>query len=235
MFLADRRSPTCLLFPLKWGVAMWHMTGCRQQRIPLFCCAIRNKWTWQEAGRRKQKPKCQLQVSQFIFGVPFSECPKHHLFHLLQMCHVLANIPKKNTVCLRAFLCSSTNTLTVIKQRRSYSRHKAFESWLHQSWAHHWHELLVRWAVLMWRDMTAATAKMKEHGGCENPWDLFSIVVSNEQDNFIGNPHKTPLHWQMPGHASGPLSAQGDLSGKGTSSWELGTLPASIQPHSQEI
>lgn len=155
------------------------MTGCRQQRIPLFCCGIKNKWIWQEAGRRKQKPKCQfsLQVSQFTFGVPFSGCPNHHPSHLLQMCHALANTPKENTVCLRAFLCSSTNTLTVIKQRRSYSRHKAFESWLHQSWAHHWPEWLVRWAVLMWSDMTAVTAKMKEHGGCENPWHVFSTAV----------------------------------------------------------
>lgn len=101
MFLADKQTFTyTLLFSLKWGVATWDMTGCRQQRIPLFCCGIKNKRIWQEAGRRKQKPKCQfsLQVSQFTFGVPFSGCPKHHLFHLLQMCHVLANTPKENTV-----------------------------------------------------------------------------------------------------------------------------------------
>lgn len=183
----------------------------------------------------------------------FFRVSKASLVHLLQMCHALANTPKKNRVWIRAFLCSSTNTVTVIKQRRSCSRHKAFESWFHQSWAHHWPESLVRRALLTWHDMTPVTAKMKERGGCENPWDLLSTVVSNEQGNFIGNPHKTPLNWQMVCHsvppilvltvprtkcgapASWPLSAQGDLSGKGISSWELGALPASIHPHSQGI
>lgn len=53
----------------------------------------------------------------------------------------------------------------------------------------------------MWHDMTALTAKMKEHKGYENPWDLFSIVVSNKQCNFVGNPYKIPLHWQMVCHS----------------------------------
>lgn len=104
------------------------------------------------------------------------------------------------------------------------------------------------------RDMTAVTAIMKDCGGCESPWHLFSVVVSNEQCNFIGNPHFGSPFAQAGGL---PLCAPNtcaycskdqewcpslmaficsrDLLGKGTSSWELGALPASIHPHSQGI
>lgn len=86
----------------------------------------------------------------------------------------------------------------------------------------------------MWRDMTAVTAKMKEHGGRENLWDLFSVVVDDEQCNFIGNPDiGNPFAWadglplcapilvltvprtKNDDPASWPLSAQGNLSSKG--------------------
>lgn len=126
MFLADKQTFTYTLCCFPWSGGLlretWQDAGSKY-----LSCGIKNKWTWQEAGRRKQKPKCQfsLQVSQFTFGVPFSGCPKHHLFHLLQMCHALANTPKENTVCISGLFCAlvpthSDKTEEILLQAQSF-------------------------------------------------------------------------------------------------------------------
>lgn len=63
----------CMLFSLKTVAGDCYVKHKSMQAAKhtclqwLSCCSIRKKWTWQEAGERKQQPKGRLQVPQFTF------------------------------------------------------------------------------------------------------------------------------------------------------------------------